>query len=94
VNLKAPAPNDPSPAVSNDFNMASQRIRKPQKLMDVYTNEVTTVLLLNTKEPITVHISTPAGTVETMTTSDVTMEDAAAMTTCSAEKQGGTAAVG
>jgi len=62
--------------------------------MDVNTDEVTTVTLPQTKEPITVQTSTPAETVETKATSGVTMEDAAAVTTCSADKQQGTAAVG
>lgn len=91
VDLKVPAPNDPSPAVSsNDFNAAAQRTRKQRKLMDVNTDEVTTVPLPQ-MEPALMQTVTPGDSAENRITSDVVMEEATAKNT-SDTAQGTTAA--
>ncbi|KAJ6854176.1 SAWADEE HOMEODOMAIN-like protein 2 [Iris pallida] len=83
VDQRAAAPNDP-----NDFNAASLRTRKQRRLMDVNTDEVTTVPLSNPKEPM-VQTCIPTATVEndSKTAPDVTMEDSTAPVTDSADKQ-------
>lgn len=90
VDQRAAAPTDPSIATSsNDFSAATQRTRKQRKLMDVNTDEVTTVPHSHPKEPATVQTSIPAATVENdnKTAPDDTMEDSTAPAMDSADKQ-------
>ncbi|ONK73761.1 uncharacterized protein A4U43_C04F35000 [Asparagus officinalis] len=87
---KAPSPNDPSPASSNDFNMASQKTRKHRKLMDINADEMNSVSPQPPKEPTTMQTSTPVDVVETKATSDVPMEDATAVTIVSTDQPQGT----
>ncbi|KAJ6813066.1 SAWADEE HOMEODOMAIN-like protein 2 [Iris pallida] len=91
VDQRATVGNDPSlPTSSNDFNVASQKTRKQRKLMDVNTDEVTTVQPSHPKEPVIVQTSTPAATVENdmKTAPDFVVQDvAAAMATGSADEQ-------
>ncbi|KAJ6814006.1 protein SAWADEE HOMEODOMAIN-like protein 2 [Iris pallida] len=92
VDQRAAAPNDPSMATSsNDFNAASQRTRKHRKLMDVNTDEVTTVSLSHPKEPAMMQTCIPAATVENdkKMAPDVVMEDSTAPAMDIADKQHG-----
>lgn len=85
VDMKGPAPNDPSPAASNDFSSPGPKPRKQRKLMDVNTDEVTTITLPQT-EATTVQAVSPSDAVENKPTSDVVMEDVTATNACVADQ--------
>lgn len=81
VDLRAP-PKDPSLANAKDAGLAAQRTRKQPKMMDVNTDEITTVAVPHPKVAIGMQTTTIITAVENSNRAapDVPMDDAAVNT--------------